>query len=101
MTHVHGIVFVGLELTQYTYQMLKAGADRRILRFLSDDNLNQDCNVQNGVHRMKIMEAAKSMYLCITVTLYLLHLNLSYQRKRIHFYISFAKMSICAVITTL
>ena len=42
--------------------MLKAGADRRILRFLSDDNLNQDCNVQNGVHRMKIMEAAKSMY---------------------------------------
>ena len=49
-------------MTQYTYQMLKAGADRRILRFLSDDNLNQDCNVQNGVHRMKIMEAAKSMY---------------------------------------
>ena len=60
---VSSIVFVvGFELTQYTYQMLKAGVDRRILRFLSDDNLHMDCNVQNGVHRMKIMEAAKSMY---------------------------------------
>ena len=54
------VIVAGAELTQYTYQMLKAGVDRRILRLLSDENLRLDCHVENGVHRMKIMEAAKS-----------------------------------------
>ncbi len=57
---------LGEELSQYTYQMLKAGVDCRILRYLSDENLRLDCGVENGVHRMKIMEAAKSkQFICM------------------------------------
>ena len=50
---------VGPEFSQYSYQMLKSGADRRLLRWLTDEHLLHDCTIQNGIHRMKIMEGAK------------------------------------------
>jgi len=52
---------MGSEFRQYTYQMLKSGADRRILRWLTDDHLLQDCGINNGIHRMKIIEGAKRL----------------------------------------
>jgi len=50
---------LGAEFRQYTYQMLKSGVDRRVLRFLSDEHLQIDCGIFNGVHRMRILEVAK------------------------------------------
>lgn len=50
---------IGREFRQYTYQMLKSGVDKSILRFLNDDHLEKDCGILNGVHRMKILEGAK------------------------------------------
>lgn len=50
---------LGVEFRQYTYQMLKSGVDRRVLRFLSDEHLLTDCGIVNGVHRLRILEAAK------------------------------------------
>jgi len=49
----------GRDLRQYTYQMLKSGVDRRILRSLNDDQLHKDCGVLNGIHRWKILDAVK------------------------------------------
>lgn len=50
---------IGKEFRQYTYQMLKSGVDKSILRFLNEDHLEKDCGILNGVHRMKILEGAK------------------------------------------
>ena len=53
---------ISKEYSTYSYGMLKSGVDRRILRFLTEDHLNHDCCIQNGVHRLRILEAAKSKY---------------------------------------
>jgi len=50
---------LGVEFRQYTYQMLKSGVDRRVLRLLSDDHLLRDCAIVNGVHRLRILDAGK------------------------------------------
>jgi len=50
---------LGVEFRQYTYQMLKSGVDRRVLRFLSDEHLLKDCGIVNGIHRLRILESAK------------------------------------------
>ena len=50
---------LGVEFRQYTYQMLKSGVDRRVLRFLSDEHLLRDCGIVNGVHRLRILDAGK------------------------------------------
>ena len=52
---------IGQEFRQYTYQMVKAGVDRHVLQLLNDDHLFKDCQINNGIHRLKIIEAAKSM----------------------------------------
>ena len=52
---------LGEDFSQYAYQMLKGGADRRILRFLSDSHLRDDCRISNGIRIMKILDASKSM----------------------------------------
>ena len=38
---------------------LQAGVDKNILRYLTEEHLRYDCDITNGVHRMKILEAAK------------------------------------------
>ncbi len=57
------LVEAGRGLSQYTYQMIISGADRRILRYLNDENLKSDCWIFNGIHRLMILESAKSRYL--------------------------------------
>lgn len=47
------------DFRQYTYTMLATGADRSWLRWITDDHLLNDCGIQNGIHRMKILEAAR------------------------------------------
>lgn len=46
---------VGEDMSQYTYQMLYTGVDRPLLRSINDTHLAQDCNIVNGIHRMKIL----------------------------------------------
>ena len=48
-----------VDFCKYSYQMLKSGVDRRTLRWLTDDHLLHDCHIENGIHRMKIMEGSK------------------------------------------
>ena len=51
---------LGHEFCQHSYSMLKGGADRCVLRWLTDEQLQRDCGIDNGIHRMKIIEASKS-----------------------------------------
>ena len=50
---------VGPGLSQYAYSLLKSGVDKNILRWLNDEHLKEDCGIANGVHRLRILEAAK------------------------------------------
>jgi len=49
------------ELCRYTYRMLKSRISRFILPMLKEDHLLSDCGVENGVHRLMILEAAKGI----------------------------------------
>ena len=49
----------GVEFRQYTYAMLRSGVDRRVVRCLGDEHLLRDCGIVNGVHRLRILDAAK------------------------------------------
>lgn len=56
---------IGQEFRQYSYQMSKAGVDMSIIKSVNDDHLALDCGIVNGIHRMKILEAAKSCHLSL------------------------------------
>ncbi|KAG5836727.1 hypothetical protein ANANG_G00231630 [Anguilla anguilla] len=43
---------------QYTYGLVQGGAERRSLAQLSEQQLQADCGVDNGLHRAKILAAA-------------------------------------------
>lgn len=59
-THLEGwMKQLGYDMAQYIYPMLKAGVDKHIIRYVSDEQLKNDCGITNGIHRMKILEAAK------------------------------------------
>ncbi|XP_076453132.1 NAD(+) hydrolase SARM1-like [Babylonia areolata] len=45
----------GWEMTQYSYQMLQAGVDRRTLMSLTEPLLMNECAIHNGIHRQKIL----------------------------------------------
>ena len=51
---------LGHDFCQHAYPMLKGGADRCLLRWITEEQLQRDCGIENGIHRMKILEAAKS-----------------------------------------
>ena len=57
---VEWLVETDKDLVQYSYGLLKGGADKNLVRFLHEDHLRSDCCIANGIHRMKIIEAAKS-----------------------------------------
>ena len=59
---------LGSDYSQYTYQMLQSGVDKRMLRFIHDGHLRDDCGITNGVHRIRILETAKSNsnLICLT-----------------------------------
>lgn len=44
---------------QYTYSLLQAGVDRSIIQSLTDQQLQHDCHIDNGVHRAKILSAIR------------------------------------------
>ncbi|KAG9329747.1 hypothetical protein JZ751_029859 [Albula glossodonta] len=44
---------------QYTYGLVQSGVDRKNLRHLTDQQLQLDCLVENGIHRAKMVAAAR------------------------------------------
>lgn len=44
---------------QYTYSLLQAGVDRNIIQSLTEQHLQHDCHIDNGVHRAKILSAIR------------------------------------------
>ncbi|CAG5104002.1 Oidioi.mRNA.OKI2018_I69.chr1.g1039.t1.cds [Oikopleura dioica] len=50
---------IGREFSQYTFHLIQAGVDRDFLPHLTDEHLKVDCQITNGVHRTKILEAVR------------------------------------------
>lgn len=46
---------------KYTYNLVNAGIDLDTLGYITEDQLAMECNIENSVHRQKIMNAAQSM----------------------------------------
>ncbi|XP_039613011.1 NAD(+) hydrolase SARM1 [Polypterus senegalus] len=46
---------------QYAYNMLQCGLERSSLPSVTEQQLQTDCGIENGVHRYKILEAAKGL----------------------------------------
>uniref|UniRef100_A0A3B4B8W9 NAD(+) hydrolase SARM1 n=1 Tax=Periophthalmus magnuspinnatus TaxID=409849 RepID=A0A3B4B8W9_9GOBI len=44
---------------QYTYGIVQSGVDRACVQSLTDQQLEKDCNIYNGVHRAKILAASR------------------------------------------
>ncbi|XP_046745275.1 NAD(+) hydrolase sarm1 isoform X2 [Diprion similis] len=51
---------IGPEFSIYTYAMLNAGVDKDSIRNLSEDQLQNECGISNGIHRLMILEAIKN-----------------------------------------
>lgn len=52
---------------QYTYGLVQSGVDRKNMVHLTDEQLLDDCSVENGVHRAKILAALRRPHMpCLT-----------------------------------
>ncbi|XP_013411304.1 sterile alpha and TIR motif-containing protein 1 isoform X7 [Lingula anatina] len=49
------------ELTKYTYQIIRSGVDKNLLPAITEEQLRTDCNIENGIDRMKILQAVKGV----------------------------------------
>ncbi|KAM8975190.1 NAD(+) hydrolase SARM1 [Pelodytes ibericus] len=46
---------------QYTYNLVTAGIDRNFLHHVTEQQLEQDCHIKIGFHRVRILSAAREM----------------------------------------
>ncbi|XP_013411300.1 sterile alpha and TIR motif-containing protein 1 isoform X4 [Lingula anatina] len=51
------------ELTKYTYQIIRSGVDKNLLPAITEEQLRTDCNIENGIDRMKILQAVKGSFM--------------------------------------
>lgn len=49
------LVEVDPRLRQYTYSLVQSGVDRNNVQAVTDQQLQHDCHIDNGVHRAKIL----------------------------------------------
>lgn len=56
---------IGPEYTIYTYAMVNAGVDKESMRGLSDEQLENECGIINGIHRLRILNAIRGTYMYI------------------------------------
>lgn len=56
---------LGPDYAKYTYSLLQCGVDRSTLAAVSDDILLHECNIENSIHRMKLLNVmeSKSLYM--------------------------------------
>ncbi|XP_037935665.1 NAD(+) hydrolase sarm1-like isoform X2 [Teleopsis dalmanni] len=57
----HFLYEIGPEYCTYTYSMLNAGIDRMSLSKLNEDMLIAECGIKNSIHRLRILNAIKSL----------------------------------------
>ena len=50
---------IGTDFKQYTYNLVQAGVDRDFLKSITSEHLSGDCQILNGVHRTKILDAVQ------------------------------------------
>ncbi|KAH9501705.1 Sterile alpha and TIR motif-containing protein 1 [Dermatophagoides farinae] len=55
---------LGPEYTRYTYSLLHGGIDKNTLTVATDDILIAECNIDNTIHRMKILLAVENLKKC-------------------------------------
>lgn len=44
---------------QYTYGLVQSGVDRKCITHITDQQLQSDCHIENGIHRAKILSSAR------------------------------------------
>ncbi|XP_017074001.1 NAD(+) hydrolase sarm1 isoform X2 [Drosophila eugracilis] len=52
---------IGSDYCTYTYSMLNAGIDKCALPHVNEDMLMTECNIQNSIHRLRILNAVKNL----------------------------------------
>ncbi|CAH1713690.1 unnamed protein product [Aphis gossypii] len=78
---------IGPEFSVYTYSMLNAGVDRDSIRFLSEEQLIQECGISNSIHRYRILDSIRDMETLIDTSSYEENMNknldvfISYRRS--------------------
>ncbi|XP_076051281.1 NAD(+) hydrolase sarm1-like isoform X3 [Oratosquilla oratoria] len=45
---------------EYTYKMIEAGVSKELLRYLTDDQLLNECGIFNSIHRQKVQESIRN-----------------------------------------
>ncbi|XP_066941139.1 NAD(+) hydrolase sarm1 isoform X3 [Macrobrachium rosenbergii] len=50
------LVEMDREFAEYTYRMIRAGVNRDMLRYLSEEQLINECGILNSIHRQKIRD---------------------------------------------
>ncbi len=61
------LVQVDPRFRQYTYGLVQSGVDRNNVQNLTDQQLQYDCHIHNGVHRAKILSLShKPLKPCLT-----------------------------------
>lgn len=53
------LVEVDLRFRQYTYGLVQSGVDRSSVQNVTDQQLQLDCHIDNGVHRAKILSSSR------------------------------------------
>ncbi|XP_076590939.1 NAD(+) hydrolase SARM1 [Chaetodon auriga] len=53
------LVEVDPRFRQYTYGLVQSGVDRNIIQNVTDQQLQHDCHIENGVHRAKILSLSR------------------------------------------
>lgn len=51
---------IGPDFTKYTYPLIQAGVDRTVFSTVNDDILLNECNIDNSIHRRRILGAIES-----------------------------------------
>ncbi|CAH8475729.1 unnamed protein product [Heterobilharzia americana] len=59
-THDLSCLNQSFDLLQYAYNLISAGVHRPFLPYLSDKMLLEDCQIKNGIHRKRILDAIQS-----------------------------------------
>ncbi|KAK3603297.1 hypothetical protein CHS0354_007628 [Potamilus streckersoni] len=52
----HWLKDIAPEFSQYTYNLVQSGLDQMFLRHVNEEHLREDCGIQNGIHRARILQ---------------------------------------------